>query len=95
MSLREILDELAGHVVQLVSEGSKDNLRSLFLLVEDVQTEIDNELKNAINTGFLESLQAETKLVGLDPELYIEFLGPHTKSWWNDLTKNWEASHDW
>lgn len=37
--------------------------------------------------------QEEAK--GIDPNALAQELGPNTKRWWNDLSKNWLGGLDW
>lgn len=94
-SFANVLFELADHIALKELHDFKTELIAVLAVVEEIQTNAEKELKDAVNVYLLEELQSRSKENGVDADSYLELLGSHTKKWWNNLTQNWEAWHDW
>lgn len=90
-----MLFELADHIALKELHDSKTELIAVLAVVEEIQTNAEKELKDAVNVYLLEELQNRSKESGIDSDSYLKLLGSNTKKWWNNLTQNWEAWHDW
>ena len=84
------LGELARYIGQLHTKWHKEEVKSIFAIVEKWHLEGDSYVKEAATVGLLEDLQ-NTNVVGEDvPHSLEAYLLPETKRWWVKVTNFWE-----
>ena len=84
------LGDLAHHLVTLYKAGKTSEFNSVFAVVERWHLEGDDYVREAATIGFLEGLQNVAGNKGLDPEVFVPWLHPESKKWWDELDKFWE-----
>lgn len=85
------LGALARHLVDRIQADEKDRFDAIFAVVEDWHVKGDDDVKEAATVGFLESLQNIADNTGVDPRLYVPWLGPETQKWWDKLGRFWDG----
>lgn len=83
------LGEFNSHVVELYIEGATQELPSVFEEVERLHLEGDAYVKEAATVGFLEGVQNVIGNRGLNADVFLPFLGPESRKWWDQLNKFW------
>jgi hypothetical protein len=81
-------------VVSRFNEGDYDRADELFSLVELLMTEGNEDIKNAIATGFLEGLQHQREL---EPKYWAPLLGPESSAYCEAMDRFWgikESGHE-
>ena len=84
------LGQLADHLIALQVGGEAEQLRAAFAVVERWHTEGEHYVQEAATVGLLEGLQIQCANRSIDPEVFLPFLGPESRRWWNKLERFWE-----
>lgn len=82
---------IADEVVELARAGRLDELTAFFVVVERLHVEGDDDVRNLATIGYLEGLQNLAGHRGLDPALFLPFLGPQSLRWWRGLDAFWDG----
>lgn len=85
------LGEFARHVVRVVVDGSTGELPAIFAAAERLHLEGDDFVKEAATIGLLEGIQNSAAHAGLDPEIFVSFLGRESRRWWEALDRFWSG----
>ena len=85
------LGEVSRHLIELWRANNSEELRAAFLLVERLQLEGDDYVKEATTIGLLEDLQNNAGHQGIDAEIFRPMLGPESRQWWDGLNKFWSG----
>ena len=86
LSMFSVIGGLVQVVVEKFNAGDYSFSDDLFLLVEEVLANGDQESKDVIATGFLEGLQHQK---ALPADLWVPLLGPHARKYceaWDKFT---------
>ena len=86
-----VMGELARHLLSLFQRGETDEFNPLFELIERFHTEGDDYVRELATIGLLEGIQNNWTNNDQDPEVFIEFLLPETKKWWDELNDFWDG----
>ncbi len=84
------LGAFARHVVDLYDGGRIEELRPVFEVVELLHKEGDPYVREAATIGLLEGIQNNASH-RFDPEVFLQFLGPETRKWWDELNAFWQG----
>ncbi len=84
------LGDLARHLIGLHAQGEAAQLRAAFEVVERWHTEGDHCVREAATVGLLEGIQNNCSHSPIDPEVFLPFLGPESRRWWDKLNRFWE-----
>lgn len=83
------LSSLARYIAKLVRSNSKEELRSIFEVIERWQVEGDPYVKEAVAIRLLEDLQ-NTDVVGRGiPQKLEVYLLPESRKWWRSVEESW------
>jgi hypothetical protein len=84
----------AQHVVRLVERGDATDLAGVFSVVERLLTEGDNETRDLVRLGFVESLQniCSHDDVKASADTILPLLGPAATDVWIELEALWGAA---
>ncbi len=84
-----VLGDYARHIKKACEENEKDSLRKIFCAIEKLHVEGDHYVREAATVGLLEALQniSSTQKGGTD--VYVNYLLPESKYWWNKLNNFW------
>ena len=85
------LADLADHVMSQYRAGETAEFDAVFAVVERWHQEGDKNVKEAATIGFLEGLQNASGNNGLDPDVFVPWLGPESKKWWDKLNRFWDG----
>ena len=83
------LGEVGRHVIALVGRGEATELPAVFAAVERVLVEGDAGARDAATLGFLETLQNNAEHAGLDPNAFVQYLGPAARGAWEAINRFW------
>jgi len=86
------LGEFAGHVIELLGNGSTAEFAAIFEVVERLHTDGDSYVREAATIGLLEGLQNLALSAGLDPAVFEPHLGPESARWWAELSGFWDGT---
>ncbi len=62
-----------------------------FGFVERLITDGDAEVRNIAVVGYLETLQTSASWEEYGPEVFVQWMQPESKKWWNQIRKWWEG----
>ena len=80
------LGVLLDHIHELHEAGEIGRIDKIFDVVERWHTEGDHYVKEAATIGFLENMQNFG-----NREEFVQWLGPHSKRWWEKLDRFWNG----
>lgn len=83
------LSEFASHIVGLYKDNRTQEFAAVFAIVEQLHLEGDQYVKEAAAIGLLEGIQNIAGHRAVDPEVFVEYLGPESAKWWNRLNDFW------
>ncbi len=75
------VSEFSRHVVRLITEDRKKNLAPIFSVIEQLMTEGDDEVKDAVATCFLENLINRASSGEFDRSELVPLLGPNSRAY--------------
>jgi hypothetical protein len=81
------ISAFSDYVGEQINQGKRDNLKTIFDLIEELLTDGDQDVKDAVATCFLENLvnlASANKLFSPD---FVPFLGPNSRAY----CKAWDA----
>jgi hypothetical protein len=82
---------ISRHIVKQLKESNTSFFLEIFSKVESRLSEYDDEIKNLISIGLLESIQNISSNEGIDfKHAFNEWLQPISKKHWDDLISGWE-----
>jgi hypothetical protein len=93
--LTEVLDKLGFHLGSDVKRVPTDAMIQVLKVVERVLCDGSEQQKWAVTHFLMPTLQSSIKAAGHRADALLPHLGPATKTWWSDLTKNPHAAEDW
>jgi hypothetical protein len=93
--LPEILRQLGFHLGSTAKQVPTPEMIQVLKVVERVLMDGSEQQKWAVTHFLMPSLQASIKEAGLSTDALLAHLGTATTSWWNDLTKNPNATEEW
>ena len=80
------------HLIDLEATGRREELPAVFDLLEAMHIDGDAYVSNLATVGFLEDL-ANGNLYSdhypLQPEVFLQYLQPHSKWWWEEVELFW------
>lgn len=85
------LAKLAGHVIDLHFRGAQTEVMAVFDAVERLHLEGEHHVREAATIGFLESIRNQMGNNGKDPNILCQYLGPVSRSWWEQLNLFWDG----
>jgi len=83
--------EFAETLLTLREQGDEAQLASAGAAIEQLHLEGTPWVKELATIGLLESIQNLWGNRGVDPDLFVKFLGPESLRWWNGLNRFWEG----
>jgi hypothetical protein len=84
------LGEFTHHIVELMRHRETKEFLEIFKVVEKLLIDGDSYVKEATTIGLLEGIQ-NTSSDHFDPELFVAYLLPETKKWWQKLNDFWNG----
>jgi hypothetical protein len=88
-SLYADFTEFARFMIEEYKHSEIKQLREIFDVIEKLNVEGDEYVKEAVRIGMLEDLQTISANEGLDPNVFVEFLGPQSRQWWGKINDFW------
>lgn len=85
------LGAMARHLVGLAVAEQSEEFPAVFAEVETLLLEGDDYVRQAMTVGLMEGLQNHASHSGLDPSLFLKWLGPESKHWWGRLNQFWKG----
>ena len=85
------MGELARHMVDLIKSNQTSEFPAIFDVIERLHIEGDHYVKEAATIGILESIQNVASNNGVDPQLFVSWLGVESLRWWRQLNDFWQA----
>ncbi len=76
-------------VEDLYPSGDTQNIQRAFDLMEHWLVNGDQNLRNLIAIGFLESVQNVASWQAFGKEAFLPFLGPQCRQAWNEIERAW------
>ncbi len=83
------LGEFARHMVELFKSGRTEEFADIFSVVEKLHLNGDGYVEEAAKIGLLEDIQNIAGNRGVDPEEFVQFLGPESNKMWKELNRFW------
>jgi hypothetical protein len=78
------LHEFAHHLLRLLQACTVEEFGNVFAAVECLIEEGDDEARDAVTIGLLESLYFEAEFAGIPPRKWLEFFGPKAQVYWQN-----------
>jgi hypothetical protein len=85
------LGEFAHHLTELEKARRTEEFPAVFEIIERMQLEGDDYVKEATTFGMLEGIQNVAGNSGVDPEQFVRYLKPESAKWWRRLNSFWEG----
>ena len=85
------LGEFARHIVHLYQNSKTDEFLPVFNVIEGLHTEGDHYVKEAATIGLLETLQNNALSEKVDLNVFLAYLGPVSREYWDKVIKSWET----
>jgi len=79
------------HIVSLYKKNLTDEFNEVFRVIELLHNNGDDYVKEAATIGILEGIQNLSGNTGLDPEVFVKYLHPTSKIWWDKLNRFWSG----
>jgi len=89
--LYSVFNALAIYVAKIYKLSQFEELQRIFDLVEQWHREGGHYVKEATTVGFLEDLSNLNVVGNIDTSVFIKYMGPDTKHWWQEVKKFWET----
>ena len=83
------MDRFARLVIDIYEAGDRERLRPAFDIVERGFESGGTEIRDALVVGFLEALQNIASHRAYGAEVFVPFLGTHSRQAWNELNVAW------
>ena len=83
------LGDFAEHLVDLYKKGEINEFDQVFDIIELLNVDGDDYVKEAATIGLLEGIQNITSFSDVQSEEFIRFLKPVSAKWWNNLNDFW------
>jgi hypothetical protein len=81
----------AHHLLSLQLSGETTCFAQVGATIERMHTEGTPEVKEWATVGVLEGIQNVWGNSGVNPEAFLEHLGPDSRSWWQGLNNFWSG----
>ena len=85
------MGELAHHLVDSFKSKHTDEFPAVFDVIERLHLDGDHYVKGAATIGMLEGIQNVAANNGVDPQMFVPFLGTESLRWWRQLIDFWQA----
>jgi hypothetical protein len=82
---------LARHLIELYKSNQTAEFPAVFRIIERLHIEGDYYVKEAATIGMLESIQNIAGNNGLDPDVFVPWLGVESRKWWDQLNDFWQG----
>ncbi len=86
-----VAGEYAHHLLALQLDGATSCFAQVGATIEQLHTQGTPEVRELATIGVLEAIQNVWGNNGANPELFLQYLGPETRSWWQGLNKFWSC----
>src|SRR5690349_7973851 len=83
------LGQLAYHLVQLALNRSLTEFPEVFSLAERLHVQGNEDVRNAVCLGLLESTQNSASHTNLDADCFVRHLGPDLRQCWIEVRRGW------
>ncbi|MCB0994624.1 MAG: hypothetical protein KDB21_06015, partial [Acidimicrobiales bacterium] len=64
-----------------------------FAVIERMHTDGDAYVAELATIGYLEGIQNMVGHAGVDPAVFVPYLGPESARWWRGLDRFWAGEH--
>ncbi|HAP78078.1 MAG TPA: hypothetical protein DCR14_18590 [Acidimicrobiaceae bacterium] len=83
----------ARHVIEIHRGNNRRWLQNAFDVIERMHTDGDVYVAELATIGYLEGIQNIAGHAGVDPEVFVPYLGPESLRWWRGLDRFWAGEH--
>jgi hypothetical protein len=85
------MGEVACHLVELYKSNQTSEFRTIFDTIERLHIDGDDYVKEAATIGMLEGIQNVASNNGVDPRIFVPYLGKESAKWWSQLNDFWQT----
>lgn len=85
------MSEFAHHLVELYKSNQTTEFRTIFDTIERLQIDGDHYVKEAATIGMLEGIQNVASNNGVDPRVFVPYLGTESIKGWGALNDFWQT----
>jgi hypothetical protein len=83
--------EFAHHLLNLQLDGATSCFAQIGAAIERMHIEGTPEVKELATNGLIEGIQNVWGNCNANPELFLEYMGPESCSWWYGLSNFWSG----
>jgi hypothetical protein len=83
----------ARHVIELYRSNHRVWLQNAFAVIERMHTDGDAYVAELATIGYLEDIQNMAGHAGVDPAVFVPYLGAESARWWRGLDRFWAGEH--
>ena len=87
------MGEFAHHLVELHKSNQTTEFRAIFDIIERLHIDGDHYVKEAATIGMLEAIQNVASNNGVDPRVFVPYLGTKSIKWWAQLNDFWQTKY--
>lgn len=85
------IGEFVNYLIDAASRGETGCLSEVFGAVEMLLNDGDSDVKELMIVGLVEDIQNMSLHRGLNPDIFLPFLGSRARAGWFDLIRQWHG----